>query len=270
MSTWQTDNIFSGTAWYYARFRPDYPEAVIRLMLEKFHLDRKSRVLDLGCGTGQISLRLAPYVFEVIGIDPQADMLKEGSSIACERGLSNIKWMPGDSAKLKCIKGDIGEIDLTVIARAFHWMDREQTLRDLYHLTKRGGGIAIIWDDGPRDSITASKWKLALDEAVRFWLGEVRLAGTKGTYAHPTRRFEDYLQESEFRNLESVEIKIGRTWTTDQIVGYLYSTSSSSIPVLGDEKERFEADVRRRLHAINSEGVFEEEVTTSLLMGCKR
>jgi ubiquinone/menaquinone biosynthesis C-methylase UbiE len=269
MSTWQSDNIFAGTAWYYARFRPDYPEELIKSLTDKFTLAQQSRVLDLGCGTGQISLQLAPYVFEVIAIDPQEDMLKEGKSIATEKGIANIKWILGDSSQLTHLTRDIGELDLTVIARAFHWMDREQTLKDLYHLTKRGGGLAIVWDDGPRDSITTSKWKSVLDEAVRFWLGEVRLAGTKGTYNHPTRRFEDYLQESDFQNLESVEIKTGRSWTTDQVIGYLYSTSSSSIPVLGDKKEHFEADVRRRLLAINPDGVFEEEVTTSTLMAWK-
>ena len=269
MSTWQSDNIFSGTAWYYARFRPEYPEAVIKLILDKFSLGKESRILDLGCGTGQISLHLAPHVLEIISIDPQEDMLKEGKTIAIKKALLNIKWTLGESAKLNSLKREIGNVDLTVIARAFHWMDREQTLKDLYHLTKWGSGVAVVWDSGPRDSITESKWKLTLDEAVRFWLGEVRLAGTKGTYIHPNRRFEDYLQQSEFRNLESVEIKTERTWTTDQIIGYLYSTSSSSIPVLGDKRESYEADVRRRLLAINPEGVFEEEVKTSILLAWK-
>jgi ubiquinone/menaquinone biosynthesis C-methylase UbiE len=269
MNTWQSDNIFLGTAWYYARFRPDYPEEAITLILDKFLLSGQSRVLDLGCGTGQLSLQLAPHVLEVIAIDPQEDMLQEGKFIASTRNISNVNWVLGDSNQLARLSRDINEVDLTVIARAFHWMDREQTLKDGYQLTKRGGGVAIIQDNGPRDMPATSAWKSVLDKAVRFWLGDTRMAGTKGTYSHPVKRHEELLQKSEFLNLEYVKVETKRTWNTDQIIGYLYSTSSSSIPVLGDKKERFEEDVRRRLLAINPDGVFEEEVTTSILMAWK-
>jgi ubiquinone/menaquinone biosynthesis C-methylase UbiE len=266
MTTWQSDNIFSGTAWYYARFRPDYPEEVIKLLLNKFSLGKKSRVLDLGCGTGQMSLWLAPYVSEIVAVDPQEEMLTEGKSLASEKDITNIKWLLGDSAQLSRLSLNIGEVDLTVIARAFHWMDREQTLKDLFRLTNHGGGVAVLNDNGPRDAVSTCQWKLVIDDAVRFWLGDIRMAGTKGTYSHPVRRYEDILQESDFRNLESMKIETGRTWTIDRVIGYLYSTSSSSIPVLGSKKESFEADVRRRLQAINPNGIFDEEVITSILI----
>jgi ubiquinone/menaquinone biosynthesis C-methylase UbiE len=269
MVPWQSDNIFLGTAWYYARFRPDYPEQVIKILLDRFSLGRKSRVLDLGCGTGQISFQLAPFVSEVIAVDPQEDMLKEGKSIARTRSIVNIRWILGESAQLNRLAGDIREVDLTVIARAFHWMDREQTLGDLYHITRTRGGLAIIWDNGPRDDPTSVPWKSVIDRTVKFWLGDTRLAGTGGTFTYPTRRFEDTLLESQYRNVESAKIETKRTWTIDRIIGYLYSTSSSSIPVLGDRKERFDTDVRRRLQAINTDGIFEEEVTTSILMAWK-
>jgi ubiquinone/menaquinone biosynthesis C-methylase UbiE len=266
MITWQPDNVFSGTAWYYARFRPDYPEEVINLLLTKFGLSKDSRILDLGCGTGQISIPIAPYVSEIIAIDPQQDMINEGKSIASTSGITNIKWVLGESAQLPHLMNNNDKVNLTVIARAFHWMDREQTLKDLYHLTQSGGGVAIITDNGPRDAIADTKWKLALDDVVHHWLGDIRLAGTKGTYSHPVRRHEEIVRESEFRNLESITINTRRTWNIDQLIGYLYSTSSSSIPVLGDKKEPFESDVRHRLLTINPDGLFEEKVTTSVLI----
>jgi ubiquinone/menaquinone biosynthesis C-methylase UbiE len=60
--TWDPKNVFTGTAWFYARYRPDYPDEVIDLLRERFRLSETSRVLDLGCGTGQIALKVAPYV----------------------------------------------------------------------------------------------------------------------------------------------------------------------------------------------------------------
>jgi ubiquinone/menaquinone biosynthesis C-methylase UbiE len=268
MATWQSDNLFSGTAWYYARFRPDYPEEVINLLCNNFGLGRKSRVLDLGCGTGQIALQLAPFVSEVIAVDPQEEMLQEGKAISSANGRTNIKWILGESANINNLSEVIGQLDLTVIARAFHWMDREQTLRDVYSMTKLGGGMSIVSDSGPQDKPT--EWKEVIDAVVRHWLGDTRRAGTKGTYSHPTDRWEDTLQESQFCNFESKLIKTKRVWNLDRIVGYLYSKSSSSIPVLGDKKEGFEKDVRQRLTTMNFSGVFEEDVTTEVFMMWKK
>jgi len=266
MHTWEPDNVFSGTAWYYARYRPDYPEQVIKLLVDKFSLNSKTRMLDLGCGTGQIALRLAPYICEVIAIDPQNEMLLEGKSLAARKGVTNIKWLLGESGKLANMTPDIGEIDLTVIARAFHWMDREQTLHDLYPMTRAGGGLAIVLDAGPKDDPPYSPWKAIINNTVQFWLGDIRKAGTKGTYKHPAKRFETVLEESQFHDLESVKIKTKRTWTIDRIIGYLYSTSSSSVPVLGDKKESFEADLRQRLATLEPSGLFKEEATTEVIM----
>jgi hypothetical protein len=127
-------------------------------------------------------------------------------------------------------------------------ISREQILKDLYKIiTKSDGGVAIIIDSGPRDGLTLP-WKEIIDQTVRRWLGEERKAGTKGTYSHPTKRFETILQESEFRDLEFADFKLERSWSIDQIIGYLYSTSSSSLPVLGRQgrtvQSRYKSKVR--------------------------
>jgi ubiquinone/menaquinone biosynthesis C-methylase UbiE len=274
MPDWVTDNLFCGTATYYSRFRPGYPPEVFDLLVDKFSLDKTSRVLDLGCGTGQIALKIAPLVHEVIAIDPQEEMLREGKLLASKNRIASINWYLDESADLPLLSGIIGEIDLAVIARAFHWMEKKQTLRDLYTITRPGGGLAIISDTGPRDAPlnklkSASNWKAVIDDAVRYWLGDVRKAGTKGIFTHAPKRFEDFLKESQFHRLETVKIESKRNWSIDGIIGYLYSTSFSSIPVLGDKKEPFEADVRQRLEDIEPSGVFEEEVRTEILMAWK-
>jgi SAM-dependent methyltransferase len=75
MSASDPAKLFQGTADYYARYRRPYPEVVIALLVERFHLDGSARLLDLGRGTGLLALPLAPRVAEVVGLDPQPEML---------------------------------------------------------------------------------------------------------------------------------------------------------------------------------------------------
>jgi hypothetical protein len=50
---------FAGTAWCYARFRPGYPPAFVHVV-RRFGPDDTGRLLDLGCGTGRLTIPLAP------------------------------------------------------------------------------------------------------------------------------------------------------------------------------------------------------------------
>ncbi|WP_406110583.1 class I SAM-dependent methyltransferase [Streptomyces sp. NBC_01003] len=68
---------FSGEiAEYYAKYRPGYPPQVLDALQSAFGLDTDDVVLDLGCGTGQLTVPLASRVRSVIGMDPEPDMLR--------------------------------------------------------------------------------------------------------------------------------------------------------------------------------------------------
>jgi SAM-dependent methyltransferase len=50
---------FKSTAWYYARYRPGYPKEFFDYLKECFRLKGTGRLLDLGCGTGELAIRIA-------------------------------------------------------------------------------------------------------------------------------------------------------------------------------------------------------------------
>ena len=54
-----------------------------------------ARVLDLGCGGGHVSYRVAPHVREVVAYDLSAEMLAAVRATAAERGLANIATQAG-------------------------------------------------------------------------------------------------------------------------------------------------------------------------------
>lgn len=170
----ETIGLFKGTAWYYARYRPSYPEAFFSLVKDKFCLTTSDRVLDLGCGTGQIAIPLSRYVREVIAIDPDPEMLNEGKRLAENSRISNIRWLKGRAEDLaNC--NDLGRLKLATLGCSFHWMNRRKVLASLYDMLEDSGGIVIV---GAGSIWTrANEWQLLVKKVIQKWLGEERRAG---------------------------------------------------------------------------------------------
>ena len=81
---------------------PDYDEAetdeyrdCVSLVVDHAEPARDDNVLDLGCGTGEVALRLADAAARVVGRDISDGMLAEARRKAAERGVENVAFGPG-------------------------------------------------------------------------------------------------------------------------------------------------------------------------------
>jgi hypothetical protein len=75
---------------YYQRFRRGYPPEVADALATAFGLTRDDVVLDLGCGTGQLTRVLAPRAGAVLGMAPA--MLAQARRATAE---PNVTWLLG-------------------------------------------------------------------------------------------------------------------------------------------------------------------------------
>lgn len=241
-----------------------YPSSLIRYLIDKFSLNGEQQMLDLGCGTGHLTIRFSDWCKKIVGIDMEPEMIEEARRIHHEIRIGNIHWYTGTIEQYK--KEHNEKFQLVTIAKAFHWMDRSKTLEELYEIVTDGGGVAIIDNYEPNKKLEL--WQVRLNEVIEKWYGKDRRAGN-GTYTHPTMSHEEVLSSSNFKveihQFPTYEI----TWTIDSILGNLYSTSYGSKRFLDDNILPFERELKEALLDLNEAGEFKEKLNLSVKLGLK-
>lgn len=269
MSYQRPAELFASTAKYYARFRVGYPERFVEHVVGRYRLtgDRGGRLLDLGCGTGQLTLPLARFFEEAVGIDPSPEMLAEAKSAAAAKRITNVRWIVAGSDDLDGLRDQIGPVRLATMGSSFHWMAQDKTLLDLFGMVQPGGGIVIssstfgLWSG-------SMPWQQVVQAVIQRWLGELRRAGI-GTYQEPSERFETIIARSPFAQMETYHLPRTRTLEVEQIIGLLYSTSFCSPAILGERRIGFEHDLRASLLELDPRGRFTEDVTIDAYLARK-
>lgn len=240
-------NIFKGTAWYYARYRWPYPAQIFPDVVEYYKLDGKGKLLDLGCGTGELTLPFAKYFEETIGVDPSADMLAEAKTKAEQEGISDVRWI---ESKAEDIDPSLAPVRLTTAGVSFHWMNQPAVFEKVYNISEPDGGMVIIGDTSPvRGKEKTEDWKMKRKELIIKYLGEERRAGDNlhKDFIPEKRPFEELIAESPFKTFEFKEYEYTTERTIDEIVGFLWSTSYAGKRQFGDRVDEFEQELREEL-----------------------
>ena len=107
------------------RFVADMAGAVVAMLAPR----PGERILDLGCGDGALTARLAATGALVTGVDSSPAMIEQAQSLGLDARL-----MPGDAL---CFDG---EFDAVFSNAALHWMrDQDAVLAGVYRALKPGG-----------------------------------------------------------------------------------------------------------------------------------
>ncbi|MBI2024949.1 MAG: class I SAM-dependent methyltransferase [Candidatus Harrisonbacteria bacterium] len=258
--------LFKGAARDYAKYRPGYPKEFFDQVIQRFNLDGKGRLLDLGCGTGQIAIPLAPHFEEVVGLDVDADMLAVGKEEAEKAGVKNIKWL---KKRAEDISSDMGTFRLATMAASFHWMEQDKTLVKVYELLEPNGGLVIVSGSSSvwRNTEKAG-WKGKVKEIIQKYLGKERRAGSS-LYIEPKEKFETVVARSPFGKSETLTYRYERKWNIDAIIGLLYTTSFASKRFFGEKAKDFEKELKEELLKLNPTGEFIEIKNLEVLVARK-
>ena len=130
--------LFDGIAELYEASRPGYPVQVVEFVTTTAGLGPGATVLEIGCGTGQLTEQLAWSRFRLTAIDIGPSMIA-----AARRRLvgAEVCFQVTSFEDLAAADASFG---LVISSAAFHWIDPEVAFSKSARLLRSGGWLALL------------------------------------------------------------------------------------------------------------------------------
>ena len=212
------------------RYRPPYPTQTFEI-LKKLIIKRPAKVLDAGCGTGNIARHLIDYVDDIDAVDFSENMIAFGKGLP-GGSHPNIHWI--------CSSIEEAQLDhqyeLITAGASLHWMDWDIVLPKFRDLLLPDGYLAIVDDRNLPVS-----WEEELLEIIKRYSSN--------------REYQDYhlIDELEKRNLFE---KVGEKRTEpkafkqpiEEYIKSFHARNGFSRETMGDDSaDAFDGEVRSLL-----------------------
>jgi len=130
--------LFDGITERYEAVRPGYPGHVVESVITAAGLGSRAVVLEVGCGTGQLTERLARPGLRVTAIDIGASM------IAAARRRVTGGDVSFQVTSFEDLDAADASFDLVISSAAFHWIDPEVAFTKSARLLRSGGWLALL------------------------------------------------------------------------------------------------------------------------------
>lgn len=111
---------FDTVAEQYARYRMAYPDEVVSAVIDASGLSLGGRVLEVGCGTGQLSVPLARTGIELVAVDLGPHLAQQARQNLAAFSRARVEVSSFEEWPLPQER-----FDAVLSASAFHWIDPE-------------------------------------------------------------------------------------------------------------------------------------------------
>lgn len=248
-------DLYKGTAADYDRYRLPYPAELGDWIAAELSLDGSGRLLDLGSGTGHVARALRPSFAQVVALDAEPEMVDYGRARS-ERDGDGIEWRLG---RAEDAEFPDASFDVVAAGNAFHRFDRPVVVAKASHWLERDGAIGLLWGGGPSEGEAA--WERVLSSVTEEWMHRTGAAArVPQGWQREGNPHEAVLRDAGFDRFVEYGLVVRHTWTLDDIVGFLRSTSFASRSAMGGDAEAFEHAVRRALLEADESGTYEQDI----------
>lgn len=197
---------FSKHAADYAKYRPKYPTAIFEYLaaIAPGH----ELALDCGTGNGQAAVQLATLFDHVIATDASGEQIENAEP----HDRVSYRVAPAENSGI-----DDGTVDLIMVAQALHWFDLDRFYVEARRLLKHDGVVAA-------SAYNLLRTEPAIEAIVNRYYSEI-----VGPYWPPERALIERFTELPFpfHELDVPQFKMEAEWTVDQLLGYLWTWSST-------------------------------------------
>jgi len=250
--------VFDRVADDYDRIRPGYPASLVDAACTTAGSRPGSRVVEVGCGTGKLTVALAERGLRVEAIDPGPRLI----GIA-ERRVGDLP-VRFHLARFEDVELPERSFDAVFSATAFHWIDPSVGWTKAARLLRPGGVLSLLahvgGSSGELDAEFLAAWREALPEAAAWVLRDPRTlwAGAEARRGNVSELWA-WLEQCEigrveaaalFEGVELTQVPLEREETAEELLALLRTTSTYL---------RLDAARRRRLEgrltaAVESKG----------------
>jgi len=252
-------DLYRGTARDYDRFRVPYPQSLIDDLALQCGADGRGRLLDLACGTGQVTFALAGRFAEVWAVDQEPDMTSLVARKAGAAGLGHLRVLTSSAENLPAPDGSFS---LIAIGNAFHRLPRGAVAASALRWLRPGGFLALLYS-GENPWLGDAPWQRAMARVVDHWMARSGGYGRiPAGYEQDRRERPDrtVLREAGFEVLGDRVFPTEHAWTTETLSGLLFSTAVLSRAALGSHAGDLAADLRSELGGFESAGGLPETI----------
>ena len=164
-------SVFDQVAQSYDRYRPGYPVQLYSDLIELVGLTSRSKVLEVGVGTGKATRGFAERGIPVLGLEPGPAMAAQ-ARVKFE-AFSHIEIA---TETFESFEVESGALDLVYSAQAFHWVAPEVRFVKASQILKENGYLAIFANVPRRLETELGK---AMDDCYRSCAPSHRATGAE-------------------------------------------------------------------------------------------
>ena len=129
---------FNTAAHLYAEVRPGYPKELVQDVINLSALTEPSKVLEIGCGTGQATRSFAERGYKIVCLDIGDDMIAVAKNVLKE--FSNVMFVTQAFEEWESDE----KFDLVISATAFHWVDPKVRYLKASEVLRSDGFLAVF------------------------------------------------------------------------------------------------------------------------------